>query len=283
MYFCKITYIPSTRSIFICSFSHQIPYPQSVSDIKSAVNQFGIMFSTHVGAELESNVHSNKNRMSIPQLDLDMIASLTKLLHNCEQASSSHNSMTEPSTNHHTSTNDNNSSPSDAHINHGSDQHRIRWTEQEHQKFLDGIILYGRKNHKQITELVATRSIQQTISHSQKFFITVNGIINQILSNNNNRLKYNKAFVPNRQHLQSSFKQMFGTEISRVVIDKSPTHVEGTVLFVQAPYEYPNLTQRQVKTVLESLIGYQDNRKIMLEYASEYLDLEPIFVEACTL
>ncbi|CAL6041820.1 Myb-like_DNA-binding domain-containing protein [Hexamita inflata] len=215
--------------------------------------------------------------MSVQQLDLNLIATLAKILENCEHQVNTL-STAESSTYHFLNT-----SNSTEHINHGTDQHRIRWTEQEHQKFLDGIILYGRKNHKQITELVATRSIQQTISHSQKFFITVNGIIKSVLKNIQSRMKYHKTFIPNSQQIQYTFVRRLGTDIEKVVIDKNGTHVEGRTLFVQAPAQYPELKTKHIKAILDMLLGYQDNKQIMLEYVSEYFGMDPLYIEACTL
>lgn len=44
-----------------------------------------------------------------------------------------------------------------------------RWSKEEHERFLEGIILYG-TNWKKIRELVGTRTKIQICSHAQKFF-----------------------------------------------------------------------------------------------------------------
>ena len=51
--------------------------------------------------------------------------------------------------------------------------HRCRkgdryWTDEEHDRFLDAVRLYGR-NWAEITRYVGTRSRQSVYSHSQKF------------------------------------------------------------------------------------------------------------------
>lgn len=44
-----------------------------------------------------------------------------------------------------------------------------RWTQEEHQRFVDGIKIYG-KNWKKVEEYIKTRSGAQIRSHAQKFF-----------------------------------------------------------------------------------------------------------------
>ena len=45
-----------------------------------------------------------------------------------------------------------------------------RWTKEEHDKFLDGIVQYG-CNWIKVDRLIKTRIITQVRSHAQKFFI----------------------------------------------------------------------------------------------------------------
>ena len=47
-----------------------------------------------------------------------------------------------------------------------------RWTEEEHKKFLKGIIEYG-NNWKMVEQLIKTRSSSQARSHAQKYFVKV--------------------------------------------------------------------------------------------------------------
>ena len=44
-----------------------------------------------------------------------------------------------------------------------------RWSEEEHEKFLEGIVLYG-INWKKVKTLIETRTLMQVRSHAQKFF-----------------------------------------------------------------------------------------------------------------
>ena len=47
--------------------------------------------------------------------------------------------------------------------------HSGRWTEEEHQKFIDGILQYGNE-WKKVQQVIRTRSSTQARSHAQKFF-----------------------------------------------------------------------------------------------------------------
>jgi SHAQKYF class myb-like DNA-binding protein len=54
--------------------------------------------------------------------------------------------------------------------------HSGRWTEEEHQKFIDGILEYGNE-WKKVQQIIKTRSSTQARSHAQKFFLRVKKII----------------------------------------------------------------------------------------------------------
>lgn len=54
--------------------------------------------------------------------------------------------------------------------------HNGRWTEEEHQKFIDGILEYGNE-WKKVQQIIKTRSSTQARSHAQKFFLRIKKII----------------------------------------------------------------------------------------------------------
>ena len=54
-------------------------------------------------------------------------------------------------------------------ISNNPDFNDGRWTEEEHNKFLQGIIIYG-VHWKKVKSLIKTRSVIQVRSHAQKFF-----------------------------------------------------------------------------------------------------------------
>ena len=56
-----------------------------------------------------------------------------------------------------------------------------RWSFEEHEKFIEALIEYG-NNWKKIQEYIGTRTIPQTRSHSQKFFLKLKTIKNKDLN-----------------------------------------------------------------------------------------------------
>jgi len=66
--------------------------------------------------------------------------------------------------------------------------HTGRWTEEEHQKFIDGILQYGNE-WKKVQQLIRTRSSTQARSHAQKFFLKIKKIIQNNNVNSNDKEK----------------------------------------------------------------------------------------------
>ena len=78
-----------------------------------------------------------------------------------------------------------------------------RWTEDEHSKFIKGLLEYG-NDWKMVQKIIKTRSSTQARSHAQKFFLKINKIIKsqKLQSNPETLLKYiynsNKNFNEGR-------------------------------------------------------------------------------------
>ena len=60
--------------------------------------------------------------------------------------------------------------------NYNNEFHTGRWTDEEHQKFIEGILEYGNE-WKKVQQIIKTRSSTQARSHAQKFFLRVKKII----------------------------------------------------------------------------------------------------------
>ena len=64
-----------------------------------------------------------------------------------------------------------------------------RWSEEEHKKFIEGILEYGNE-WKNVQNVIKTRSSTQARSHAQKFFLKIKKNLND--SNNNLNIDFNE-------------------------------------------------------------------------------------------
>jgi len=89
-----------------------------------------------------------------------------------------------------------------------------RWTEDEHSKFIKGLLEYG-NDWKMVQKIIKTRSSTQARSHAQKFFLKINKIIKsqKLQSNPETLLKYiynsNKNFNEGRPLTIIQRKRLF--------------------------------------------------------------------------
>ena len=64
-----------------------------------------------------------------------------------------------------------------------------RWSEEEHQKFIEGILEYGNE-WKKVQKIIKTRSSTQARSHAQKFFLRIKKSIFELSKNQNEEIKF---------------------------------------------------------------------------------------------
>ena len=83
----------------------------------------------------------------------------------------------------------NNSSKENENISNSNlnEFHSGRWTNEEHNKFIEGILKYGNE-WKKVQNIIKTRSSTQARSHAQKFFLRLKKIVNQETLNNKDKL-----------------------------------------------------------------------------------------------
>ena len=81
-----------------------------------------------------------------------------------------------------------NTTNKDSESNNGKFQSG-KWTEEEHEKFIEGILIYGNE-WKKVQEIIKTRSSAQARSHAQKFFLKIKKSIENRTENLN--LKINE-------------------------------------------------------------------------------------------
>ena len=81
-------------------------------------------------------------------------------------------------------------------INNENQFHTGRWAEDEHQKFIDGILQYGNE-WKKVQQIIKTRSSTQARSHAQKFFQRIKKIIKSKEGDFNDKDKIVEIIVNN--------------------------------------------------------------------------------------
>lgn len=62
---------------------------------------------------------------------------------------------------------------SEGQVDSNGMQYQGRWTEEEHQKFLEGLKMFG-KDWRSIEEYIGSRTCAQIRSHAQKYFNKLN-------------------------------------------------------------------------------------------------------------
>ena len=174
-----------------------------------------------------------------------------------------------------------------------------RWSKEEHEKFLEGIILYG-TNWKKIRALVKTRTSIQICSHAQKFFskmktckdeelgldFTLNSVcniadmVNQIKSVNKNyniievlhrlktKINYNKNLFyenSNKTNIKENFNNNDSTKLS---IDANYTGISNNLLKTNNQINNLNNTLN-----LENVLEYINKIYLLNYYSNPYIDL----------
>lgn len=87
--------------------------------------------------------------------------------------------------------------------NNGSELKEGKWTDEEHEKFIEGILIFGTE-WKKVQEIIKTRSSEQARSHGQKFFKRFKDLIKKN-EEKHKRKKKEKIF-------ENVFKEMIPTK-----------------------------------------------------------------------
>ena len=116
-----------------------------------------------------------------------------------------------------------------------------RWSEEEHLKFIDGILEYGNE-WKKVQNLIGTRSSTQARSHAQKFFLRLKKNFN--LDNNN------------------ELSECYSTSISPVSNSKNVNNENGIYMKNFIELIYKNKKDKKIK-----------NEKLTLEQKKKIINL----------
>lgn len=115
-------------------------------------------------------------------------------------------------------------------FNQNNEYHSGRWTPEEHQKFIEGILNYGNE-WKRVQSIIKTRSSTQARSHAQKYFLRIKKEINpKILSDPNQLVEY----IINTSHISNNYinlskeqkERLFSVIRSNLKSDDNPSNIQ---------------------------------------------------------
>ena len=143
--------------------------------------------------------------------------------------------------------------------------HSGRWTEEEHRKFIEGILEFGNE-WKKVQQIIKTRSSTQARSHAQKFFLRVK----KIIKNNGGNFNINEKdkifeniinnILPNKkgESLTKSQKEKLLSAISSNIKYEGETN-ERSEEELQIELEEENLKYKKDNNENEIIFKYHKN------------------------
>ena len=143
--------------------------------------------------------------------------------------------------------------------------HSGRWTEEEHRKFIEGILEFGNE-WKKVQQIIKTRSSTQARSHAQKFFLRVK----KIIKNNGGNFNINEKdkifeniinnILPNKkgESLTKSQKEKLLSAISSNIKYEGETN-ERSEEELQLELEEENLKYKKDNNENEIIFKYHKN------------------------
>ncbi|CAL6046051.1 Myb-like_DNA-binding domain-containing protein [Hexamita inflata] len=112
---------------------------------------------------------------------------------------------------------------------------RIRWTKEEHELFEQALIKHGRSKHKLIQKDIQSKSLDQCVSHSQKFFVQLDNLfargMKESVSDSIQRLIEKKFPDAYKQSLTLTQVQM-ATGIYNILKSKQESIVDAYVKYL---------------------------------------------------
>ena len=159
-----------------------------------------------------------------------------------------------------------------------------RWSEEEHEKFLEGIVIYG-INWKKVKTLIETRTNRQVRSHAQKFFYkmklckdeilgidftsntvrNIRDMINQIKNNNSNYNVINvfkylsdkcNDFEKSRKNANIAFQRSETNNLSNIInLREDNSNINDNNFF----FNQNNNNNNNKRKTMEETFNFNDN------------------------
>lgn len=151
-----------------------------------------------------------------------------------------------------------------------------RWTNEEHEKFIEGILKFGNE-WKRVQSIIKTRSSTQARSHAQKFFLRMkkeispkilsdqNLLIQHIINTSNNSKKYTELTQEQKEKLFSVIRSNLKPEEIQPSKDNLSINEDNKQLEQKIDYnneEYDNLAYCKYDSIKPNLNEKDNKRKI---------------------
>ena len=193
-----------------------------------------------------------------------------------------------------------------------------RWSEEEHEKFLEGIVIYG-INWKRVKTLIETRTNRQVRSHAQKFFYkmklckdeilgidftsntvrNIRDMINQIKNNNSNYNVINvfkylsdkcNDFEKSRKNANIAFQRSETNNQSNIInLREDNSNINDNNFFFNQNNNNNNNKRKTMEETfnfndnesndITKMIIYQNNIFNILQNLLKYLNYKSIIIE----
>ncbi|CAL6089024.1 Myb-like_DNA-binding domain-containing protein [Hexamita inflata] len=171
----------------------------------------------------------------------------------------------------------------------GTRDSRCRWSKEEHERFLDGVDQFGRKQHRDITNLVRTRSNDQTVSHSQKMYTVMDKIFNSFIDGDDFHHKYSSSYTEsNIKACMQLANQSYNIiePFNSICFDgtlQQCTVINNQLRIPYVSYQYCKITPKLVQKMFGALYKYAPRKAIITAYLSEKLLMDKSVIELCLL
>ena len=125
-----------------------------------------------------------------------------------------------------------------------------RWSEEEHQKFIEGILEYGNE-WKKVRKIIKTRTSTQARSHAQKFFLRIKKNISEI------QRKKNKNFDENDNNTFFNYVINIFSNWKKNKIELTQTQKEKLISVINCKFSNENKSELDIDS--EDDDGNYDN------------------------
>ncbi|CAL6064133.1 Myb-like_DNA-binding domain-containing protein [Hexamita inflata] len=120
-------------------------------------------------------------------------------------------------------------------------ERRIRWTKDEHRLFELALVKHGRNKHKLIQQDIKTKTVDQCISHSQKFFVKLDNLFER------------GTKEPVSEKIQRQIENMFPSAFLQFL----------TISKIQMASGLHNILKAKIdETVVDSYVKYMESKRI---------------------